>query len=212
MNTRDLLSRLPRHTEEGPLPESVTSLVHDSRSAGPGSLFVCLEGLSADGHAFARDAVDRGARLIVARRVPDPPAKAALVLVPDTREALARLAPAFHGDPSRQLTLVGVTGTNGKTTSTHFLTAIAEASGIRTGRIGTVGYDFAGRHINAPHTTPEAPVTNRLLREMLDHGVSFCAMEVSSHALDQRRAFGLDFAACLFTNLTQDHLDYLPYL
>jgi UDP-N-acetylmuramoyl-L-alanyl-D-glutamate--2,6-diaminopimelate ligase len=208
MQTAELIGVLPRREPRGELPPEVTGVACDSRAVRPGDLFVCLEGLTADGHRFAAQAVSRGAALVVARRDPEPAVTAPLLLVPDTREALARLAAAFHGYPSRRLQLIGVTGTNGKTTITHFLTAIAEAAGRSTGRIGTVGYDYAGRHVDAPHTTPEATVLNGLLREMVDHGVTFCAMEVSSHALDQRRVFDLDFAAVLFTNLTRDHLDY----
>jgi len=212
MKTRDLLAVLPDHTVQGELPDDVAEIRYDSRTVGPGDVFVCLEGLAADGHGFAAQAASKGAALIVARRPPAPPVKAPIVFVSDTREALALLASAFFGHPSARLRLVGVTGTNGKTTSTHFLTAIAEAKGETTGRIGTVGYDYAGIHVDAPHTTPEAPVTNQLFRDMLEKGVSFAAMEVSSHALEQRRAYGLHFAAVLFTNLTQDHLDYHPDL
>lgn len=208
METRDLVAILPGVTVRGTLPEAVTGLSFDSRTVGPGEIFVCRRGTTADSHAFARAAVERGAAVIVAEREPDPPAGAPLLLVPDAREALARLAAAVHGFPSANLRLVGVTGTNGKTTTTHFLTAVARAAGERTGRIGTIGYDIAGRTIDAPHTTPEATVLNGLLSEMLEDDVTFAAMEVSSHALDQRRSFGLHFAAVLFTNLTQDHLDY----
>ncbi len=210
--TSELLAALPGARVPGDLPETVTGLAWDSREAAAGTLFVCLEGLNSDGHRFARAAVDAGAAAVVARRTPEPAVSVPVILVDDTREALARLAAAFFDHPARELRLAAVTGTNGKTTTTHFLTSIAEAAGQVTGRVGTVGYDYAGRHFDAPHTTPEAPVLNRLLREMVDHDVRFCAMEASSHALEQRRTFGLDFAAVLFTNLTQDHLDYHPTL
>jgi UDP-N-acetylmuramoyl-L-alanyl-D-glutamate--2,6-diaminopimelate ligase len=212
MKTRDLLNALPEARIEGDLPGTVSGLQYDSRQVTAGDVFICLEGLVADGHRYAGVAAGRGATLVVARRVPDPRPDVPLVLVPDTREALARLAAAFHGYPSRELKLAAVTGTNGKTTTTHFHTAIAAAAGETVGRIGTVGYDYAGIHVDAPHTTPEAPVLNDLLRRMVGAGVRFAAMEASSHALDQRRVFGLDFAGILFTNLTQDHLDYHPDL
>src|SRR5688500_13985856 len=119
MKTRDLLNALPEARIEGDLPETVTGLQYDSRQVTPGDVFICLEGLVADGHRYAGVAAGRGATVVVARRVPDPRPDVPLVLVPDTREALARLAAAFHGYPSRELKLAAVTGTNGKTTTTH---------------------------------------------------------------------------------------------
>lgn len=212
MISSTLIGALPGATISAPLPAEFTGLSYDSRDAKPGCLFVAVEGLTADGHRFAARAVAAGATAVVARRAPEPVVDVPVIFVADTREALARLAAAWFDYPSRRFRLAGVTGTNGKTTSTHFLTAIAEAAGEKTGRLGTIGYDIAGRHYDAPHTTPEAPVIHRLLAEMAEAGVSFAAMEVSSHALEQRRSFGLDFAAVLFTNLTQDHLDYHPDL
>jgi UDP-N-acetylmuramoyl-L-alanyl-D-glutamate--2,6-diaminopimelate ligase len=210
MKTRDLISVLAGASLRGVLPDEVTGVACDSRLVRPGDVFVARTGLTADGHAFAARAAAGGAALLVVEKEPDPPTTAPTIFVPDSREALALLAREFHGRPSAKLRLAGVTGTNGKTTSTHFLTAVARAAGERTGRIGTVGYEIAGTTIDAPHTTPEATVLNELLARMVAESVSFCAMEVSSHALEQRRSFGLDFAAALFTNLTQDHLDYHP--
>jgi UDP-N-acetylmuramoyl-L-alanyl-D-glutamate--2,6-diaminopimelate ligase len=208
MTGAELLTLLPGARVVGALPPSITGVSFDSRTTAPGDLFVARTGLASDGHRFAADAAARGAAAVVAERMPEPAIDLPVILVPDSREALARVAAALHDWPSRKLTLVGVTGTNGKTTSTHFLTAVAAAAGRRTGRIGTVGYDIAGTTLDAPHTTPEAPVLEELLARMVAARVDFCAMEVSSHALEQRRSFGLDFRGVLFTNLTQDHLDY----
>jgi UDP-N-acetylmuramoyl-L-alanyl-D-glutamate--2,6-diaminopimelate ligase len=210
MKTRELISVLAGASLRGALPDEVTGITCDSRAVRPGDLFVARPGLASDGHAFAAQAAANGAALLVVEKEPDPSSAAPTIFVPDAREALALLARAFHGRPASKLRLAGVTGTNGKTTSTHFLTAVARAAGERTGRIGTVGYDIAGTTLDAPHTTPEATVLNELLARMVAANVSFCAMEVSSHALEQRRSYGLDFAAALFTNLTQDHLDYHP--
>jgi UDP-N-acetylmuramoyl-L-alanyl-D-glutamate--2,6-diaminopimelate ligase len=208
MTGAELLALLPGARVVGAPPASVTGVSFDSRTTAPGDLFVARTGLAADGHRFAAMAAGRGAAAVVAERMPEPAVTIPVILVDDSREALARVAAALADWPSRKLSLVGVTGTNGKTTSTHFLTAVAAAAGRRTGRIGTVGYDIAGTTIDAPHTTPEAPVLEDLLARMVEAKVDFCAMEVSSHALEQRRSYGLDFAGVLFTNLTQDHLDY----
>lgn len=208
MTGAELMALLPTARLVGDQPAAILGLSFDSRTTEPGDLFVARSGLASDGHHFARAAVDRGAAAVVAERLPDPMVSVPLLLVDDSREALARVAAALYDWPSRKLDLVGVTGTNGKTTTTHFLTAVARAAGRATGRIGTIGYDINGRTIDAPHTTPEAPVLEDLLSQMVEAGVELCAMEVSSHALEQRRSFGLDFRGVLFTNLTQDHLDY----
>jgi len=208
MTGAELLALLPGARLLGTLPASITGVSFDSRTTAPGELFVARTGLASDGHRFAAAAAARGATAVVAERLPEPAVDIPVLIVPDSREALARVSAALHDRPSRKLTLVGVTGTNGKTTSTHFLTAVAAAAGQRTGRIGTIGYDIAGTTLDAPHTTPEAPVLEDLLARMVTAKVDFCAMEVSSHALEQRRSYGLDFRGVLFTNLTQDHLDY----
>jgi len=174
--------------------------------AGPGDLFVCVPGVSADGHDFAPAAVAAGAAaLAVARPLPlDVPQ----ILVPDARLAVALLASALAGDPTARLTVVGVTGTNGKTTSAYLLRAVLEAAGHRCGLIGTVGAVAGGREVPAGHTTPDPVGLNDLFAAMVAAGDTACAMEVSSHALAQRRVAGVRFAAAVFTNLTRDHLDY----
>lgn len=189
----------------------VAGVTADSRRVVPGSLFVALKGLHVDGGKFADEAVRRGAVAVVRERGTAGPGGLAGVLtieVDDARSALADLARTFHGDPARGMTLVGVTGTNGKTTTSCLLRSIFSAAGQSAGLIGTIHYEFAGRVLPAPYTTPEAPDLYGLLREMADAGVTHAVMEVSSHALAQRRVRGLEFAAGVFTNLTQDHLDF----
>jgi UDP-N-acetylmuramoyl-L-alanyl-D-glutamate--2,6-diaminopimelate ligase len=178
----------------------------DSRRVLPGALFFCVRGASADGHDLAQEALRSGAAALVVERwlaldVPQ-------VLVPSVRSAMGPMSAVVLGDPARSLTIVGVTGTNGKTTIVHLLDAIFRASGHRTGAIGTVGAHVAGEPIPIARTTPEAPDLHRLLRQMRDAGVTTVAMEVSSHALDQGRVGGLRFDAAVFTNLSQDHLDH----
>ena len=177
-----------------------------SSDAGPGAVFVCVPGVSADGHDFARDAADHGvAALVVERELPiDVPQ----VLVPDARLAIALAAAALAGNPAADVRMVGVTGTNGKTTSAYLLQAVLGAGPASAGLISTVGVVVGGRPEPATHTTPDPVVLQGLIARMRDAGDWACAMEVSSHALVQRRVAGIPFAAALFTNLTQDHLDY----
>ena len=185
-----------------------TGVVYDSRAVTPGSVFVALQGLRADGAAFAPQAVSAGAAAVVAAAGVNPAAGAAWLPVTDPRLALALLAAEFNGHPSRSMRVVGVTGTNGKTTTAYLVRAILEAAGIKCGLMGTVSYCIGDREIEASRTTPEAPDVQGLLREMLEEACGACVMEVSSHALALRRVDGLQFAAGVFTNLTRDHLDF----
>ena len=185
-----------------------TGVSYDSRQMQSGSVFVALRGLAADGVAFATQAIARGAVAVVAERPPDGPAGVPWVVVGDARLTLALAAAEFFGHPSRRLQVVGITGTNGKTTTSWLVGAIFEAAGTRCGLMGTVTYRMADREIVAARTTPEAPDVQGLLREMAAAGCAACAMEVSSHALALRRVDGVRFAAGLFTNLTRDHLEY----
>jgi UDP-N-acetylmuramoyl-L-alanyl-D-glutamate--2,6-diaminopimelate ligase len=187
---------------------TVAAVVYDSRRAEPGALFVAIRGERADGWSFAPQAVAAGAIAVVADRPAPPDLVAPWVLVSDARLALAELAAAFHGHPSRALRVVGVTGTNGKTTTTYLVASIFDRAGVRCGRIGTVDYELGGERREAARTTPEAPDLQAMLREMVDRGCGACAMEVSSHALALRRVDAMRFAAAIFTNLTRDHLDF----
>jgi UDP-N-acetylmuramoyl-L-alanyl-D-glutamate--2,6-diaminopimelate ligase len=189
-------------------------VTHDSRQAAAGTIFVALRGLKADGAAFAPQAIAGGAAAIVAE-TPRPESGAGSpawdvpwVVVKDARLALALLAAEFHGHPSRAMQVIGITGTNGKTTTAYLVSAIFEAAGIRCGLMGTVTYRIGDREFEATRTTPEAPDVHGLLRQMVDAGCGACVMEVSSHALALRRVDGMRFAAGVFTNLTRDHLDF----
>ena len=187
---------------------TVTAVADRADEAGPGTLFCAVPGLRADGHDFAAEAVARGAAAVLVQRPLDLPVPQ--VLVDDARMATALAASAVLGHPSRALTVVGVTGTNGKTTCAFLLRAVLEAAGHRCGLIGTIESRVGGRPLPAGHTTPGAPRLQELFARMREAGDTACAMEVSSHALDQRRVAGTRFAAALFTNLTRDHLDYHP--
>ena len=186
----------------------VTAIAYDSRQVAPGSVFVALRGQHTDGTRFVSDALARGAVLVVSEAPAPAGFGAPWWQVSNARLALAALAAVFYGDPSRELLLVGVTGTNGKTTTAYLLASIFEAAGTKCGVIGTVGYRIGPRQIDAARTTPEAPELQNLLREMVAQGCGACVIEVSSHALVLRRADELRFSAAVFTNLTRDHLDF----
>jgi len=175
----------------------VASVTHDSRQAGPGTLFCCVRGVVTDGHDHAHEAVSAGAVALLCERFL--PLDVVQVRVGDARAATAQVAAAFHGHPSLAMTVVGVTGTNGKTTTIHLLRSVLEAHGWPTATVGT---------LSGPRTTPAAPDLQALLARERAAGRRAVAMEVSSHALDQRRVDGVRFAAVAFTNLSQEHLDY----
>ncbi|MFQ5586139.1 MAG: UDP-N-acetylmuramoyl-L-alanyl-D-glutamate--2,6-diaminopimelate ligase [Thermodesulfobacteriota bacterium] len=184
--------------------EGITS---DSRCVSEGYLFAALRGEHHDGHEFLRDAVKRGAVATLVEE-PDPGLPVAQIVVPDTRGAVGKIADAFYGYPSHALSIIGITGTNGKTTTTYLVDSILRSAGVQSGLLGTISYRYGGKKIPAPHTTPEAIELHGHLRGMVDERVTHCVMEVSSHALAQRRVDGCAFTVGVFTNLTQDHLDY----
>src|SRR3954467_10662976 len=184
----------------------VTSLTFDNRLVDPGTLFFCVPGFTRDGHDFAPDAVARGAVALIVQRplglgVPE-------FLVEDVRAAMASIAARFYGDPTAQLRVAGITGTNGKTTTPFLTRALLEGAGMPTGLLGTVKSVVGGVEHPVVRTTPEAIDLQRTFRAMLDGGDVACAMEISSHALELRRAAAVHVAAAVFTNLTQDHLDF----
>jgi len=186
----------------------VTGIAYDSRAVATGNVFVALRGQKADGVAFARDAVARGAVAIVSEQPAPDGLAVPWTVVADARAALAVLAAEFFGHPSREMQVVGITGTNGKTTTAYLLAAIFDAARLRSGVLGTVAYRIGTETREATRTTPEAPDVQALLREMVDRGCGACAMEVSSHALSLHRVDDMTFAAGVFTNLTRDHLDF----
>jgi len=216
VNLPDLVRAVAAHVPFGALLSEAESLpavpvgdvTYDSRHVSPGVVFVALKGVNADGASYAADAMARGAAAVFAESPRPAGASVPWLQVPDARLALAALAAEFHVRPSEQLTLVGITGTNGKTTTSYLLASIFEAAGITCGRIGTVGHRIGNREYPAARTTPEAPELQRMLRDMVEQGCGACVMEVSSHALALRRADHLRFAAGIFTNLTRDHLDF----
>jgi len=205
---RDLLAGLEGCLIQGDEDLLIPGVAYHSRDVVPGGIFVALKGHRTDGHRFISQAINQGARGIVTEENLEPIPGVTVVRTPHARLALAHISAAIYDHPSRDLTLVGITGTNGKTSTTYLLEAIHTAAGHRVGVVGTVNYRVAGEAWPAPVTTPESLDLQRLLREMRRRGVSHVFMEVSSHALDLRRVDRARFAAAVFTNLSQDHLDY----
>jgi UDP-N-acetylmuramoyl-L-alanyl-D-glutamate--2,6-diaminopimelate ligase len=185
----------------------IASLSYDSRLAGAGSLFFALPGTKTNGAEFARQAADKGAAAVVAE-APVADCACPVVQVANARAAMADIAAAFYGHPDHSLKCAGVTGTNGKTTTTFLLKHLLDSASLRSGLIGTVKYVVGSEEISAPRTTPESVDLQEMMARMRDSGSKAVAMEVSSHALVQHRVRGIGFDAAVFTNLTQDHLDY----
>ena len=183
----------------------VTGVEEDSRRVKPGDLFVAVEGLTVDGHEYAASAAKAGAAAVIARRALDLPVPC--LLTDDTMRALCLASSRLVGDPCQRMSLLGITGTNGKTTTTYLMEAILTAAGLRPGVIGTVGYRYGGQEHKAPFTTPTPQVLHETLAQMAGARCTHALLEVSSHALDLGRTWGLDFGVAAFTHLTQDHLD-----
>jgi UDP-N-acetylmuramoyl-L-alanyl-D-glutamate--2,6-diaminopimelate ligase len=207
MQLKHLLSAISPQSVIGPADRQIDGIAYDSRRATKNTLFVALRGEKSDGHAFIDQAVERGATAVVTDHLLAQ-ARATVVQVADTRAALADVAAAFYGNPMRRLKMAGVTGTNGKTTTTFLLKHILENAGMRCGLIGTVRYEIGERVLPAVRTTPESLELQELLAQIVNAGCKAAAMEVSSHALAQERTRGLEWDVAVFTNLTQDHLDF----
>lgn len=192
----------------GPVDPNVTGVAYDSRKVRPGDVFVCIRGYQADGHRFANEAVRHGAKALVFQSDLELPEGIAGVRVRDSRRALGLIAANFYDHPSHKLRLIGVTGTNGKTTTTHLIERIMQQAGWRVGLIGTIANRIGDRQLAVTHTTPESADLQELLGLMVDQGGKYAVMEVSSHALSLNRVAGCYFSGAVFTNLTQDHLDF----
>ncbi|HBV99008.1 MAG: UDP-N-acetylmuramoylalanyl-D-glutamate--2,6-diaminopimelate ligase [Peptococcaceae bacterium BICA1-7] len=208
MLLNDLLKSITVLNMEGDGSTDIRGICYDSRKVRPGSLFVAVEGFKNDGHNYVGRAVEAGASAVLAQRMVEVPPGVPLVITRDTRKGLAMVSAAFYGNPSRELLLVGVTGTNGKTTTTSLIASIYRAAGKKVGLIGTIANYIGDRKLEAGHTTPESADLQEILRDMVSEGVSVAVMEVSSHALSLERVAGCEFDVAVFTNLTQDHLDF----
>jgi UDP-N-acetylmuramoyl-L-alanyl-D-glutamate--2,6-diaminopimelate ligase len=203
---RDIVARIPGADLQGTGDVEITSVTHDSRHASSGALFVAIRGIKEDGNQYVDAALRKGAAAVIS----EAPARSGVpwATVKDARVALALAAAAFYRDPAQSLTLVGVTGTNGKTTTTFLIEGVLQAAGHQVGLLGTIAYRVGGRPIESVRTTPESSDLQALFRRMVDHGCTHAVMEVSSHSLALSRVHGAAFQVAVFTNLTRDHLDF----
>ena len=208
MRLRELLEAVEVLETKGPADVEIRGVACDSRRVVPGGLFVAVPGFRRDGVEFAAEAVARGAAAVAAETLLDLGPDVAAVRVKDARRAAAAFANAFYGDLSRRMAMVGITGTNGKTTTAYMTRAVLRAAGRRPGLVSTVAYEAEGFSVPAARTTPEAPELHELFHRMKESGCDSVVMEVSSHALVLQRVHGIAFDTCVFTNLTQDHLDF----
>lgn len=208
MILRDLIPHFSNPVVSGSLDTEITGLAYDSRKVGPGIAFVALRGNTVDGHTFIPKAIEGGAAAIISEQAPPDDVKVPWIHVKFSRIALAQAAAVLQGEPAKGLAIAAVTGTNGKTTTAFVMHHLLNAGQKRCGLLSTVIYDLGGQQVPSTHTTPESLEIQSLLAQMRDNGCRAVSMEASSHALDQDRVYGLPFAAGVFTNLTQDHLDY----
>ncbi|MCI9079699.1 MAG: UDP-N-acetylmuramoyl-L-alanyl-D-glutamate--2,6-diaminopimelate ligase, partial [Lachnospiraceae bacterium] len=206
MKLEELLKNLEYTCTQGDVSGmEVSGIVYDSRKASEGDLFVCISGAVADGHVFAREVADKGVSVIVAEKPVDVPVSVTVIQVKDSRIALAGISAEYFGNPANELVTIGITGTKGKTTTTYMIRSVLEASGIKTGLIGTIETITGGRHIPSSNTTPESYVIQKTFREMADAGCKCVVMEVSSQGLMLHRTGGFTFDYGVFTNLAPDH-------
>ncbi|MGZ3604746.1 MAG: Mur ligase family protein, partial [Thermodesulfobacteriota bacterium] len=207
MELRKLLEGVEIRKIIGGTLKEIEGIAYHSKQVRKGFLFAAIRGMEVDGHQFIEEAAQRGAEAVVSEEEREIPNRS-LVLVPNSRRALAKISSTFYGDPSSRVRLIGITGTNGKTTTTYLLESIFKKAGGNVGVIGTISYRYGRRVIPAPNTTPESLELQRILSEMLREGTTHVIMEVSSHGLDLERVFGCQFDSAVFTNLTSEHLDY----
>ena len=208
MTIAEILKGLNVKRITGPLEKEIEGIAYDSRVVKKGFLFVAIKGLSVDGHAFIKDVISKGAAGVVTEKAVDVQNEITVIEVDDSRDALALMSAAFYRDPYKKLSLIGITGTNGKTTTSYITKNILEVWGKKVGLLGTVQYIVANKILPASHTTPESLDLQGYLREMVDNNIEYGVIEVSSHALALKRVKGCSFRVAVFTNFSQDHLDF----
>lgn len=208
MKLSKLLEGIDYEIIQGSCDAEINSIQYNSKKVTKDDIFFCIRGFATDGHKYASSAMENGASVIVCEEVIEGYKSAAIVKVKDTRKAMALAAANYYGKPTEKLKVIGITGTNGKTTSTYMMKSILEEAGYKIGLIGTILNYVAGEKLHAERTTPESLELQQLFAYMVDKGVQYCVMEVSSHSLDLDRVYGVPFKYGIFTNLTQDHLDF----
>ncbi len=207
MELKRLIEGIEVKKIDGDTTKEIEGVAYHSNQVKKGFLFAAIRGVEVDGHRFIGEAIERGAEAVVSEEEQGV-SNRTMILVPNSRQALAKISSNFYGDPSSRIRLIGITGTNGKTTTTYLLESIFKKAGYTAGVIGTINYRFAQKTTPAPNTTPESLDLQKILWEMHKEGTSHVIMEVSSHGLDLERVFGCQFDGVVFTNFTSDHLDY----
>lgn len=204
----DILGHIEAGKITGPMDTVISHVTADSREVRKGSLFICLKGATVDGHAYVRSAIEKGAVAVLISDPVEVPPSVSVITVSDTRKAMQTCVPYFYDYPARKMRMIGVTGTNGKTTTSHMIGHILREQGHTVGIIGTVHVLIGKESYEVNNTTPDVVDLQQTLQKMVETGVTHCVMEVSSHALDMGRVDGVEYDTAVFTNLTQDHLDY----
>lgn len=208
MILKSLLNGLDYEVIKGNEESKIQDIRYDNRKIEQGDIFVCIKGFKVDGHSFIGDAVKRGAKVIIVQEDVSVSEDITIIKVKDTRKALALISSNYFGNPKDKLKIIGITGTNGKTTSAFMIKSILEKAGCKTGLIGTIANYIGNKKVDAVRTTPESYELHELFKNMVEAGVEYCVMEVSSHSLDLDRVYGVQFVEGIFTNLTRDHLDF----
>lgn len=208
MILKSLLNGLDYEVIKGNEESKIQNIRYDNRKIEQGDIFVCVKGFKVDGHSFIGDAVKKGAKAIIVQEDVSVPEDITIIKVKDTRKALALMSSNYFGNPKDKLKIIGITGTNGKTTSAFMIKSILEKAGCKTGLIGTIANYIGNKKVDAVRTTPESYELHELFKNMVEAGVEYCVMEVSSHSLDLDRVYGVQFVEGIFTNLTRDHLDF----
>ncbi|GAA0177260.1 UDP-N-acetylmuramoyl-L-alanyl-D-glutamate--2,6-diaminopimelate ligase [Clostridium sediminicola] len=208
MILKEVLSDIEYKITNGSTEIEVNKIEYDSRKVEKGDIFICIKGFKVDGHDYIQNAIEKGASVIIAAKSSKVDEHITFITVEDTRKTLALVSANFYGNPSKKLKVIGITGTNGKTTSTFMIKAILEKAGYKTGLVGTIANYIGTTKIKSERTTPESLELQKLFRKMIDENVDYCIMEVSSHSLSLDRVYGVDFDYGIFTNLTRDHLDF----
>ncbi|MDZ4991633.1 UDP-N-acetylmuramoyl-L-alanyl-D-glutamate--2,6-diaminopimelate ligase [Clostridium perfringens] len=208
MILKSLLNGLDYEVIKGNEESKIQNIRYDNRKIEQGDIFVCVKGFKVDGHSFIGDAVKKGAKVIIVQEDISVPEDITIIKVKDTRKALALMSSNYFGNPKDKLKIIGITGTNGKTTSAFMIKSILEKAGCKTGLIGTIANYIGNKKVDAVRTTPESYELHELFKNMVEAGVEYCVMEVSSHSLDLDRVYGVQFVEGIFTNLTRDHLDF----
>lgn len=208
MILKSLLKGLDYEVIKGNEESKVQNIRYDNRKIEQGDAFVCVKGFKADGHSFIGDAIKKGANVLIVQEDVSVQEDITIIKVRDTRKALAIMSSNYFGNPKDKLKIIGITGTNGKTTSAFIIKSILEKAGFMTGLIGTIANYIGNKKVDAVRTTPESYELHELFKNMVDAGVEYCVMEVSSHSLELDRVYGIQFEEGIFTNLTRDHLDF----